>query len=197
MPSLSPADLAGLIVVASFAAGLNVYATIATLGVLSRLDVVGLPAPLQMVGDPWVIGVCVVLFAIEAVADKVPAFDLIWNALQTVVRVPVGAYLAYAAAAPLSPGVQLAAATIGGAIALAAHTAKTTARVAVTASPEPVSNIVLSAGEDGLAIALTWFATSHPFIAAAIVVGLLVLIAVFARWMIRALKKLWRVGAAA
>ena len=109
------------------------------------------------------------LFAIEFFADKIPAFDLIWNALHTFIRIPVAALLAYRATASLSPSEQLIATVAGGAIALAAHGGKTAVRAAVTPSPEPFSNMALSLGEDGLAIFLTWFATQHPYGAIAIV----------------------------
>ncbi|MGE5243747.1 MAG: DUF4126 domain-containing protein [Betaproteobacteria bacterium] len=190
MPFL-PGELPALIVATSFAAGLNVYATVATLGLLARADVVALPTPLHLVADWRVIAVSIVLFAIEAIADKVPAFDLVWNALQTFVRVPVAALLAYGATAQLSPGAQIVAALAGGAIAFAAHGAKTAARVAVTPSPEPFSNIALSAGEDALAIFLTWFATQHPFWAGAIALALLAMIVVLTRWIVRALRALF------
>ena len=138
------------------------------------------------------IGACVALFVIEFFADKVPAVDLVWNALQTFVRVPVGALLAYGAASQLSPGWQLAAAGAGGIIAFAAHGGKTAVRAAVTASPEPFSNIALSFGEDAFAIFLTWFATRHPFIAAAIAIVCLAVIVVLVRWIVRALRALFR-----
>jgi hypothetical protein len=173
--------LAALIIAVSFAAGLNVYATIATLGLLARFGGLVLPGELDLLSNWWTIGASGVLFAIELVADKVPVFDLIWNALQTFVRVPVGALMAYAAASHLGPGWQLAAAVGGGLIALAAHSAKSAARVSVTPSPEPISNFALSAAEDAFAIFITWFATRHPFVAAAVVVILLAAITLLIR----------------
>src|SRR5271155_5641658 len=185
-------ELAGLIVAVSFAAGLNVYATVATLGLLSHAGVLDLPAGLHLLASWWVIASAAVLFAIEFFADKVPAFDLFWNALHTFVRIPVAALIAYGATSGLSPEKQLLAALAGGAIALAAHGGKTAARVAVTPSPEPVSNIALSAGEDTLAIALTWLATQHPIAAGGIVLVFLVMIVAVVRWVVRAMKNLFR-----
>jgi hypothetical protein len=104
----------------------------------------------------------------------------------------VAALLAYRATATLPPWEQLAVTLAGGAIAFAAHGGKTAARAAVTASPEPFSNGVLSLGEDSLAIFLTWFATQHPYSAAAIVVVFLVIIILLARWVIRSLRALFR-----
>lgn len=188
----SPNELIALLVAISFAAGLNVYATVFTLGVLARVGAVPLPASLQLLTNWWVIGVAAVLFAVEFFADKVPAFDLIWNALQTFIRIPVAALIAYHATASLSPWEQLAATLAGGAIALAAHGGKTAARAAVTPSPEPVSNTALSLGEDALVVFLTWFATKHPYVAASIVGVFLVIIVVLARWVVRSLRVLFR-----
>jgi hypothetical protein len=177
---------------AGFASGLNVYATVATLGVVARLHVFELPPALHSLESWPVIIVAGMLFALEFVADKIPLFDLIWNALHTFVRVPVAALLAYGATQNLSPTAQILAALLGGAIALAAHGGKTAVRAAVTPSPEPFSNIALSAGEDVVAISLTWFATQHPVIATAIVALLLLVIVFAVRFVFRALKNLFR-----
>src|SRR5277367_6495504 len=184
-------ELAGLIVAVSFAAGLNVYATVATLGLLAHAGVLDLPTGLHLLASWWVIASAAVLFAIEFFADKIPAFDLFWNALHTFVRIPVAALMAYGATSQLSPEKQLLATLAGGAIAFAAHGGKTAARVAVTPSPEPVSNFVLSAGEDTLAVFLTWLATRHPIVAATIVAAFLIVIVIVMRWVIRAMKKLF------
>jgi hypothetical protein len=188
---LSGDELVAMLVSVSFAAGLNVYATVATLGLLAHTGWVTMPGSLQVLGNWWVIGVSGVMFAMEFVADKIPAFDLVWNALHTFIRIPVAALLAWRATAQLSPWEQAAAAAAGGAIALAAHGGKTAARVAVTPSPEPFSNAALSFGEDGAAIFLTWLSTKHPYVSAGIVVALLVTIALLMRWVWKALKLLF------
>ena len=185
-------ELVALLVATSFAAGLNVYATVATLGLLERTGWLPLPPTLRVLASWYVITISGLLFLIEFFADKIPAFDLIWNALHTFVRVPIAALLAYRAAAQLSPSEQLLAALVGGAIALAAHGGKTAVRAAVTPSPEPVSNISLSLGEDLLSISLTWLASKHPYIAAAIVLWLLIVIITLMRWVIRSLRALFR-----
>jgi len=177
-----------------FAAGLNVYATVATTGLLARAGAVMLPVALRPLESWWVIGACVVLFAIEFFGDKIPAFDLIWNALHTFVRVPVAAWLAYEATSQLSPAQQLLCTLAGGAIALAAHSGKTAARVAVTASPEPLSNIALSTAEDVIAVFLVWFATKHPFAAGTIVAIALIVVIVTIRYVWKAVRALF-VGA--
>lgn len=189
---LSPNEIAAALVAISFAAGLNVYATLATLGLLAHAGVLPLPAPLHLLASWWVIGASLALFVVEFFADKVPAFDLLWNALHTFVRVPVAALLAYGATSQLSPEKQLMATLLGGAIALAAHGGKTAVRAAVTPSPEPLSNIGLSLGEDALAIFLTWFATQHPYVAATLAICFLAVIVLLVRWVVRALRALFR-----
>ena len=185
-------EIVAILVTVSFAAGLNVYATVATLGLLAHTGIMDLPPALQMLGDWWVIGVSTALFGLEFIADKIPGFDLVWNALHTFIRVPVAALLAWKATAQMSPWEQLLSAAAGGAIALAAHGGKTAARAAVTPSPEPVSNMALSMGEDVVAVFLTWLATKQPYIAAGIVLVLLVTIALVLRWVWKALKSLFR-----
>ncbi len=187
-----PEQLAALIAATSFAAGLNVYATVATLGLLARAQVLVLPPSLHVIQSWPVIAICGTMFVIEFFADKIPAFDLIWNALHTFVRVPVAALLAYGAAAHLPLAAQIVSAAAGGIIALAAHSGKIAARAAVTPSPEPFSNMALSVGEDVVAVGLTWFATVHPIVAAVIVLACLIVIVVVIRFVIRAMRRLFR-----
>src|SRR5262245_20141160 len=192
MPALTSHEILAVVIAASFAAGLNVYATVATLGLLAHAHAVQLPAALHALESWPVIVVCVLLFGLEFVADKVPVFDLIWNALNTFVKVPVAMLLSYGATQHLSPGLQMAAVTLGGAIAFAAHGSKIAVRGAVTPSPEPLSNVALSLGEDVAAISLTWFATKHPIIAAAVVVVCLVLAVLAMRYVVRSVRRLFQ-----
>jgi hypothetical protein len=185
-------QLVALLVAISFAAGLNVYATVGTLGLLAHAHLIVLPPGLHLLTSWWVIGAAIALFVVEFFADKVPAFDLFWNALHTFVRVPVAALIAYGATANLSPEMQLVATMAGGLIALAAHGGKTAARVAVTPSPEPVSNVALSASEDVLTVSITWLATQHPFAAAGIAVAFLIVIVVMTRWIVRTIVRAFR-----
>lgn len=157
---------------------------------MARLDWVQLPGDLAVVQNSWVIGACLVLFALEFVADKIPLVDLVWNVLQTFVRVPVAGLLAYGALPALDPGWQLAAGAAGSLLALLAHTGKTTMRTAVSASPEPASNIGLSLAEDASALVLVWFATQYPFLAAGMVLVMLVVLALMVRGVLRGLKRL-------
>jgi hypothetical protein len=185
-------EVVALLIATSFAAGLNTYATVGTLGLLARYHVLGLPDGLNILTNWWVIGVALTMFVVEFFADKIPAFDLIWNALHTFIRIPVAALLAYKATAQLSPQEQMIATIAGGLIALAAHGGKTAARAAVSPSPEPFSNSVLSLTEDALAIGITWLATSHPYAAAGIVLVGLVFVVLIIRFVVRSLKSLFR-----
>lgn len=190
--SFSPASIAALIVAASFAGGLNIYATVLTLGLLARTHWVALPPGLDGLGSPWVLVTCGLLFVLEFFADKIPGFDMVWNALQTVVRIPVAGLIAYHASSQLSPQMQIFAAGLGGVIAMIAHGSKTAVRAAVTPSPEPISNIALSTTEDVFAVVLTWFATHHPMIAATIAIVLLIAALLAARAVARAIQRLLR-----
>ena len=187
--SFTPANIAALVIAASFAAGLNIYATVLTLGILARTQRVALPPGLDSLGHTWVLAVCAVMFAIEFVADKIPGFDMIWNGLHTIVRVPIAALVAYHASSQLTPLMQVLAMALGATVALAAHGSKTAVRAAVTPSPEPVSNIALSTTEDVVAVGLTWFATHHPFIGASIALILLAAAALAARALLRAIQR--------
>jgi len=178
-----------LLAAIGFAAGLNVYATVGVLGLLSRFGHLPLPPGLQVLQSWPVIVACSVMFVIEFFADKIPAFDLIWNALQTFVRVPVAAFIGYRAASQLSPEHQLLAALVGAGLAFAAHGSKTAVRAAVTPSPEPVSNIALSLGEDATAIGLTWLATRHPYLAGTLAVVAVVVTLLLARLVVKSVKK--------
>jgi hypothetical protein len=189
---IPPSELFALLAAIGFAAGLNLYATVAVLGLLARFGHLPLPPGLVLLAGWPVIAVSTTLFFVEFFADKIPAFDLIWNALHTFIRVPVAGLLAYQATSQLSPEHQLLATLLGAAVALIAHSGKTAARAAVTPSPEPFSNITLSLGEDVLAIALTWVATRHPYIAGTVATLLVVIIIILTRWVIRAMRALFR-----
>ncbi|HEV3511466.1 MAG TPA: DUF4126 domain-containing protein [Candidatus Sulfotelmatobacter sp.] len=188
---IPPSELFALLAAIGFAAGLNLYATIAVLGLLARFGHLPLPAGLQLLQSWPIIAASAALFVIEFFADKIPAFDLIWNALHTFIRVPVAGLLAYRATSQLSPEHQLLATLLGAAVALIAHGGKTAARAAVTPSPEPLSNFTLSVGEDVLAISLTWLATRHPYVAGTIALILVAIIVVLTRWVLRAMRALF------
>ena len=189
---IPPSELFALLAAIGFAAGLNLYATVAVLGLLARFGHLPLPPGLLLLAGWPVIAASIALFTIEFFADKIPAFDLIWNALHTFVRVPIAGLLAYQATRQLSHEHQLLATLVGGGVALIAHSGKTAARAAVTPSPEPFSNITLSLVEDVLAIGLTWLATRHPYIAGTFATIFVLIIVLLARWVIRAMRALFR-----
>lgn len=191
-PSTLPAnELVPLLVATSFAAGLNVYATVGTIGILSHAGLLPLPPTLHLLDNWYVIAGCIALFALEFFADKIPVFDLLWNTAHTFVRVPVAALIAYEATVSLSPWEQAGVALVGGLIALAAHGGKTAVRAAVTPSPEPLSNMALSFGEDVFAVFLTWLATRHPYIAAGIALVLVIAVLAAIRIVWRSLRSLF------
>jgi hypothetical protein len=174
-------DGLGLALGTAFAAGLNVYATVATLGLLQRFGVVSLPSSLDALGHPVVLGVAIALYVVEFLADKIPYIDNVWDVVHTFIRPPAAAVLAYAAVAGVPDGWRIAAALLAGGVALTSHTTKAATRAAVNTSPEPVSNSVVSLFEDGVAIGLVWLAASYPALTLG-VVAVLFLAAVWALW---------------
>lgn len=168
----------GLALGAGFSSGLNLYATVATLGLLQRFGVLHLPHNLQVLSHPWVLGIAVALYLIEFFADKIPYFDTIWDAVHTFIRPPAAALLAYAAAGAAPTEWRWGAALLAGSVALTSHGTKASARAAVNTSPEPFSNWILSFGEDALAVWLTWMATAHP-LATTIIVAVLVALSAY------------------
>jgi len=182
----------GFALSASFASGLNLYATISTLGLLHRLEIIRLPSSLEILAHPLVLGIALVLYLIEFVADKVPYLDNIWDAFHTFIRPPAAAVLAYSALGEVPEVWRAAAALLSGAVALTSHGTKATTRAAANTSPEPVSNTLLSLGEDGLAITLAWLAAAHPVVAL-VTVGLLVALSIYViSRLFRLLLNLWR-----
>ena len=172
---MNPIQTLSLALGAGFSSGLNLYATVATLGLLQRFGIVHLPASLEVLAHPWVIGVAAGLYLIEFFADKIPYVDTIWDLIHTFIRPPAAALLA-------------------GGVALTSHGTKASARAAVNASPEPFSNWTLSLGEDVLAVWLSWMANAHP-VATTIVVAVLLILCVFLlyhlfRFARRAIQKL-------
>lgn len=191
---MSPLQTLSLALGAGFSSGLNLYATVATLGLLQRFGVLHLPAPLQVLSHPWVLGIALALYLIEFFADKIPYLDTIWDAIHTFIRPPAAALLAYAAAGGAAAEWRWGAALLAGGVALTSHGTKASARAAVNTSPEPFSNWTLSFGEDLLAVWLTWMAAAHP-VATTIIVVALVALSVFLlyhlfRFARRALQKL-------
>jgi len=172
---MEPLQTLGLALGAGFSSGLNLYATIATLGLLERFGIIHLPGSLQVLSHPWVLGIAIALYAIEFLADKIPYLDSVWDAVHTLIRPPAAALLAYDATIAAPPEWRWGAALLAGGVALTSHGTKASTRAAVNTSPEPFSNWMLSLGEDALAVWLTWMATVHPTATIVIVVLLIAL----------------------
>ena len=175
---MNPLGTVSLILGAGFSSGLNLYATVATLGLLQRFGVIHLPAHLQVLAHPLVLGIAIGLYLVEFLADKIPYFDSIWQLVHTFIRPPAAALLAFSATAAAPEAWRWGAALLAGSIALTSHGTKASARAAANLSPEPFSNWTLSFGEDLLAVWLTWFATAHPMLAI-LVVAMLVVVSLF------------------
>ena len=191
---MNPIETLGLALGAGFSSGLNLYATIATLGLLQRFGVIHLPEQLQVLAHPWVLGIAIGLYVLEFLADKIPFVDTVWDAIHTVIRPPAAALLAYGAAGAALPEWRWGAALLAGGVALTSHGSKASVRAAANASPEPFSNWALSLGEDTLAVWLTWLATVHPM-ATIVVVVILIALAAFVlfhlfRFLRRAVRRL-------
>jgi uncharacterized protein DUF4126 len=163
---------------AGFSSGLNLYAAVATLGLLQRFGAIHLPASLQVLSHPWVLSIAISMYLVEFFADKIPYVDTFWDAIHTFIRPPAAAILAYAAASGSGTEWQWAAALLAGGVALTSHGTKASARAAVNAIPEPFSNWTLSFGEDILAVWLTWMATAHP-VATTVIVAVLIALSIF------------------
>lgn len=158
----------------SFASGINLYATVGALGLLHRFEVFQLPSSLEVLANPWVIGIAAALYLIEFAADKVPYVDSVWDVIHTFIRPAAAAVLAYGAFAEMPDMWRVIAALLAGGVALTSHSSKATTRAAANASPEPVSNWILSLVEDGIAFLLTWLAVTHPFLTVGVVIILLI-----------------------
>ena len=172
---MNPIETLSLVLGTGFSSGLNLYATVATLGLLERFGVIHLPDQLQVLSHPVVLGVALALYILEFLADKVPYIDSVWQAIHTFIRPPAAAVLAFSVTASAAEPWRWAAALLAGGIALTSHGTKASARAAANMSPEPFSNWALSLGEDILAVWLTWFATAHPTLAVVVVCVLLVI----------------------
>jgi hypothetical protein len=175
----------------SLTSGVNLYATVAILGLAARFQWVTLPPQYQVFNHDWIIGTALVLYAVEFIADKIPWVDSLWDSVHTFIR-PVGGALVAAAtvadgASPVFEGVV---ALLGGTIAASSHFTKASTRVAANASPEPFSNWALSLFEDVFVISLGLLAIKYPLATFFISVLILVTIVLALRWIIRKLRGL-------
>jgi len=144
--------------------GFRLYATVLLVGMLQRFGGLELPAGLSVLSHDWVLWTSAVLTVAEFVADKVPAFDSLWDALQALIRIPAGALLAHGALSQADPTMQWMALLVGGGIAGTTQAGKASTRLAINHSPEPFSNWLASFSEDGLWALMMWLMVAHPLI---------------------------------
>jgi hypothetical protein len=175
----------------SFAAGINLYATVAILGLAKRYGWVVLPEQFAAFDNDLVIGVAIVLYVVEFVADKVPWVDSLWDGLHTVIRPVGGALIAVTTLGEASPTIEGLVALLGGAVAAGTHFTKAGTRAVANTSPEPFSNWALSLSEDVFVVGLAALALKYPAAAAVVVLAGVVLMLVFATWIVRAVKRRW------
>jgi hypothetical protein len=173
---------------ASWVAGINLYATVATLGLLGRFADLKLPGELEAVTSWWVIGVALFLFVIEFIADKIQLVDSAWDIVHTFIRIPAGAVLAATAFGDFDRSVQVIALLLGGGLALSSHGTKAATRALINTSPEPVSNIVVSLAEDVLAVVTILLAIFLPLIAFLVIAAGLI----FSLWLLPRIFRFFR-----
>lgn len=175
----------------SFAAGINLYATVAILGLASRYGWVSLPEQYRVFDSDLIIGVALLLYVVEFFADKIPWVDSLWDALHTVIRPVGGALIAVATLGEASPAVEGLVALAGGTLAAGSHLTKAGTRAMANTTPEPFTNWILSFTEDVFVVGLGFLALKYPVAAAVVVAVSLALMAWFAAWIVRAVKRRW------
>src|ERR671913_2650877 len=173
----------------SFAAGVNLYATVAILGLAAKYGWVSLPPQFQAFNSDIVIGAAIVMYLIEFFADKIPYVDTVWDVLHTAIRPVGGALIAVTTLGDASPTVEALIALLGGAVATGSHLTKTSTRAVANTSPEPFSNWFLSLGEDLFVVGLGYLALKYPVAALVVASVLLVLIVVFAAVIVRTVRR--------
>lgn len=173
----------------SFAAGINLYATVAILGLTSRYGWVQLPEQFRVFDNDVVIGVALTLYVVEFFADKIPWVDSLWDAVHSVIRPVGGALIAVATLGDASPTMEGLVALLGGTLAAGSHFTKAGTRAVANTSPEPFSNWILSIAEDVFVVGLGFVALKYPTIAALVVIVAVVLMIIFASWIIKAVRR--------
>lgn len=189
MDSLSQLALAGGL---AWASGIRLYATILVVGLLGRYGWLQLPEPLLVLQHGWVLAAAAVMGLGEFLADKVPGFDSVWDAVHTFVRIPAGAFLAWGAMGDSTPAAQAAAAIVGGLITSGTHLAKSGGRAAINTSPEPFTNWTASLGEDGLVLGVLFLAIQHPLLLLTALALFVLLLVWLLPKLLRFLGRVWR-----
>ncbi len=176
----------------AWASGLNLYATLFTLGYLANTGNIDLPQNLQIVADPMVMGAAGIMYLVEFFADKMPGVDTGWDTIHTFIRIPAGAMLAAGAIGDLNPAVEITAAILGGGLAAGTHATKAGTRVLINTSPEPFSNWFASISEDIAVVSGVWACINHPiFFLIALVIFILIMIWLLPR-ILMGIKKVFR-----
>jgi hypothetical protein len=175
----------------SFAAGVNLYATVAILGLASRYGWVELPPQYQVFNHDVVIAAALAMYVVEFIADKIPWFDSIWDGIHTLIRPLGGALIAVSTLGEASPATQGLVALLGGAVAATSHAGKAGTRAAANTSPEPFSNWILSLSEDAFVIGLGFLALQYPVAAAVVALVLIIAIVLALRFLIKAFQRRW------
>jgi Domain of unknown function (DUF4126) len=175
----------------SFAAGINLYATVAVLGLASRYGWVDLPPQYKVFDNTVIIVAALFMYAVEFIADKVPWVDTVWDGIHTAIRPLGGALIAVTTLGEASPTMQGIVALLGGAVAASTHVTKAGTRAVANASPEPFSNWLLSLGEDGFVLLLGYLALHYPRVTLVVCLVLLVLIGLFFVTLVRAARRWW------
>ena len=176
----------------AWASGIRLYAAVFIVGVLGRVGWIHLPADLVALEHNWVLAAAGVMGLAEFLADKVPGFDSVWDAVHTFIRIPIGALLAWGAMGDSTPALQITAALLGGAITGGTHFAKAGTRAAINTSPEPFSNWTASFGEDGMLLAGLWIAFHHPLVFLVLLALFFALVIWLVPRLLRFLVRLWR-----
>ena len=187
----------GISMGSAWLSGINLYATVLTLGLLQRFHWAHLPGDLEILSHTWILIAAGILFTLQFIADKVPAVDSIWDAIHTFIRVPAGAILAATAFAHFDPKIRLLALLVGGGVALSSHSTKTATRRTANMSPEPFSNILLSLLGDALTIGGSILMTVHPVVLLCLVAVAVAISILLCRWLYRTLRRIFRFRTAA
>jgi len=176
----------------AWASGIRLYAAIFIVGVLGRFGYVHLPDHLLLLQHTAVLAAAGVMLSAEFLADKIPGFDSVWDAVHTFIRIPAGALLAWGVMGDATPPMQLAAALLGGAITSGTHLAKSGARAAINTSPEPFSNWTASFGEDGLLLGGLWLVFQHPLVFLVLLGAFLAFVVWLVPKLLRFLRRVWQ-----